>query len=84
MLGLGGDAQTPQLVIHLAHIIHDALLDVAVIVVVQLLALGRLGTEQSPAAQGQVQALGQLLLVHKEVFLLGAGHGQHPSGIRVP
>ena len=84
VLGLGGDAQTPQLVIHLAHIIHDALLDVAVIVVVQLLALGRLGTEQGPAAQGQVQALGQLLLVHKEVFLLGAGHCQHPSGIRVP
>ena len=72
VLRLGGDAHLPQLLIQLMHELRHPGLDGPVIVVVQLLALGGLGAEQSTAAQHQILPAAVHLLIDEEVFLLGA------------
>ena len=72
MLRLGGDTHLPQLLIQLMHELRHPGLDGPVIVVVQLLALGGLGAEQSTAAQHQILPAAVHLLIDEEVFLLGA------------
>ena len=57
VLGLGEHAELPQLFVKLLHESADAGTERAEIMVVQLLALRRLGAEQRAAAQTQVHAL---------------------------
>ena len=72
VLGFGVDAQLPELLVELLHIRRDARADGAEVVVVQLLALGRLCTEERAAAHAKILALQIQRLVDQEVFLLGA------------
>ena len=74
---LGEDAQLPQLGVQLLHKGGDAGLDGAEVVVVQLLPLGGLGTEQRPAGVDQIPALLVQRLVDQEVFLLRADRRRH-------
>ena len=57
VLGLGEHAELPQLFVKLLHESADAGTERAEIMVVQLLALRRLGAEQRAAAQAQIHAL---------------------------
>ena len=79
VLGLGQDAQPPQLVVQLLHERLHPGLDDAVVVVLQLLALGRLRAQQRAAGQQQVLAGVHHALIHQEVLLLGA-HRDHRRG----
>ncbi len=75
--GLGGDAQAPELLLHIGHEGQDAIGNAAEVVVFQLLVLGgRCTVEGAPGLQ-QVGALQVELLVHQEVFLLGAQSDRH-------
>ena len=49
--------------------------------VVELVALGRLGAEQRASGRQQVGALEVVLLVDQEVLLLGAHGGEHPPRV---
>ena len=75
MLGLCQHTQIPKLVVQILHELGDLGLYHAEIVVVQLLALGGHGPVQSAASENEILALLKHGLVHKEVFLLGAGGG---------
>ncbi len=70
-------AQLRQLQLGLQHAREDALGDRAEVVVVELVALGRLGAEQRTPGGQQVGALEVVLLVDQEVLLLGADRGEH-------
>lgn len=72
VLRLGQHAQLPELLVQLAHERGNAGLDRTVVVVVQLLALGRLCAEQRPAAQLQIGAAVVHGGVDEEIFLLRA------------
>ena len=76
VLGLGGNAQLPQLLVQFLHKAGDDGADRAEVVLLQLLALGRGRAEQRAAAQHQVQALLVVLLLNQEVLLLGADGGR--------
>ena len=71
--GLDRDAELVQLDLGLEHAGQDALGDGAEVVVLHLLALGRLGAEEGPAGVDQVGPGEVEVLVDQEVFLLGAG-----------
>ena len=75
VLGLGVDAQLPQLFVEILHKGGDPGLDGAEVVVIQLLPLGGLGTEEGAAAELQVFALVVERFIHQEVLLLGADAG---------
>ncbi len=83
VLGLGGNAQGPKGLVQVLHVGGHPGLDGAEVVIVQLLAPGRLGPEERPARHAQVLALVIERLVHQEVLLLGAHLGHHLSGFRV-
>ncbi len=83
MLGFGGDADLPELDVEFAHEIGDRLLDGAEIVVLHLLALGRIGAEKGPSGQLEVDPLVEEFLVDQEVLLLGSHGGDDALGIRV-
>ena len=83
VLRLGQYTQLPQLLIQLPHERGHAGLDGAVIVVVQLLTLGRLGAEQRPTAQLQVLAALVGALVDEKILLLGAHLGRDMLDLRV-
>ncbi len=72
VLSLGRDTHLPQLFIDLAHVCGNSLADGAEIMVVQLLALGRHGSEEGAAGVDQVLALEVFLPVYDEIFLLRA------------
>ena len=72
MLGFCKHAQLPQFPVQLRHERLHAGIERAVIMVVQLLALGALRAEKRPAAEHKVPALCPKRLIHKEVFLLRA------------
>ena len=55
-----------------------ALGDRAEVVVVELVALRRLGAEQRAAGVDEVRALVEVLLVDQEVLLLGPDRREHP------
>ena len=84
VLGLGQDPQLPQLPVQVLHVGGHPGPDGAEVVVLQLLALGGGGAEQSAAAQAQVHALGEVLLVNEEILLLGAHLGGDPLGLGIP
>ena len=79
VLGLGQDAQLPQLLVQIVHELGHARLQRAEVVILQLLALGRARAEQRPAGEDQVGPLVKVGLVHQEVLLLRA----HGGGDRV-
>ena len=83
VLRFGEDTQLPQLHVQFVHERGDSGLNGTVIVVVQLLTLGRLCTEQRPAAQPQIFPAAIVLLVDQEVFLLRAYLGDHALGFRI-
>ena len=83
VLGLGIDAELPELLVQLFHEGLDAGLDRAEIMVVQLLALGRGSTEERAAGINQVPALQIHVAVNEEILLLGSGVRHHPLDIRV-
>ena len=57
VLGLSGNAKLPELLVDCLHVSTDALTDGAEVVVVQLLALRRHGTEQGAAGVDQIFSL---------------------------
>ena len=70
VLRLGQHAHLPQLLIQLMHEGRHTGLDGTVVVVVQLLPLGRLGTEQRAAAEHQILPAAIHGLVDEEILLL--------------
>ena len=81
--GLDRHAELGQLVLGLEHAGEHALGDRAEVVVVELLALRRLGAEQRAAGDDEVGALEVVLLVDQEVLLLGADRREDVLGGRV-
>jgi hypothetical protein len=71
--GLDRHAQLEQLALRVQHAGEHALGNRAEVLVLELLALGRLGAEQRAAAEGQVGAGEEEVAVDQEVLLLGAG-----------
>ena len=70
--GLDRDAELGKLLLAVEHEGEDPLRDRPEVVIVELVALGRLGAEQRAAGRDQVRALEVVLLVDQEVLLLGA------------
>ena len=80
--GLDRHAELAQLGLGLQHAGEDPLRDRAEVVVVELVALRRLGAEQRPPGGHQVGALEEVLLVDQEVLLLGADGREDALGLR--
>ena len=72
VLGFRGDAELPQLLVHVAHERDDAAADHAEVVVVQLLALRRLCAEQGAVCVDQVRPALVHRAVDEEILLLRA------------
>ena len=83
VLGFGEYTQLPQFQVQIMHELRYPGPDGAVVVVVQLLSLGRPGTEQRSAAQLQILPLLIDLLINKEILLLRSHLGDHMLGLRV-
>ena len=83
VLGLGQDSQLPQLGVQILHESLNARLDDAKVVVLQLLALGRLGAKEGAARHYQIGALAVDLLIHQEILLLRAHRGEHAHSLRI-
>ena len=79
--GLDRHAELDQLALGLEHAGEHALRDRAEVVVVELVALRRLGAEQRAAGRDQVGALEVVLLVDQEVLLLGADRREDALGV---
>ena len=79
MLGLGQNAQAPQLLIQVLHEGGYAGTDGAEVVVIQFLTLGRLRAEERTAGQPQVFTLGIKILGQQEVFLFCADGRYDPN-----
>ena len=75
--GLGRDAELEQLALGVHHEAEHPLGDGAEVVVVELLALRRLGAEQRAAGVEQVGPGQEEVPVDQEVLLLGAAEGHH-------
>ena len=80
--GLDRHAELGSSLLALHHEGQDPLGDRAEVVVVELVALGRLGAEQRAAGRDEVGALEEVLLVDQEVLLLGADRGEDALGGR--
>ena len=81
--GLDRHAELGELLLGLEHAREHALGDRAEVVVVELVALGRLGAEQRAARVDEVGALEVVLLVDQEVLLLRPDGGEHAVRVRV-
>ena len=77
VLRLGGNAELPKLFIHLAHIALDALFDIAVVMVVHLLALGRLRAKKRAPAEAQILPAVEKCAVDEKILLLRADIGDN-------
>ena len=80
--GLDRHAQLVKLGLGLEHAGQDALRDGAEVMVLHLLALGRLGAEERPAGVDQVGPGEVEVLVDQEVLLLGPGRAVDARGVR--
>ena len=76
VLGLGGNAERPQLVVQVLHIGRDGGTDCAKVVFLELLALAGSGAKERAAGDDQVLALAVGVLLDQEVLLLVA-HGRN-------
>ena len=83
VLGLGADAQLPELLVQVPHVICNAGPDGTVVVVLHLLALGGSGSEKRPAAVDQILSLLEIGPVDQKVLLLGAYRGDDACHILV-
>ena len=83
VLGLGEDAQLPELIVQILHKGGNSGADRAKIVILKFLSSGRLGAKERSACHDQVFALLVQLLVKQKVFLLGAHLGDDPGGSRI-
>ena len=72
VLGLGGNTELPQLLVKLTHERRNAGLYRTKVVVAQLLCFGWLCAKKRTAGVHEIFTLFVDILVHKEVFLLGA------------
>ena len=81
VLGLGGDAKLPEFLIELCHKSKYALFDGAKIVIIQLLALGRLCPKQSTAGKNQVFSFIIGLTINQEILLLRPDTGNDLCGL---
>ena len=79
--GLDRHAELGQLALGVEHEREHALGDRAEVVVVELVALGRLGAEERAARRDEVGALEVVLLVDQEVLLLGADRREDRRGL---
>ena len=84
VLGLGIDAELPELLVQLLHEGLDPGLDRAEVVVLQLLALGRLRAEEGPPGVDQVTALEVHLPVYQKILLLRADVCHHALDLTIP
>ena len=76
-------AELGELVLGLEHAREHPLGDRAEVVVVELVALGRLGAEERAPGREQVGPLEVVLLVDQEVLLLGPDRREHALGLLV-
>ena len=70
--GLGGDAEPPELFVHLLHELQDSRAYRAVVVVLELLMFRRGGSEHGAPRLQQVRTLHVVRMVDEEVFLLSS------------
>ncbi len=82
--GLGGDAELEELTLGVHHEAQHALGDRAEVVVVELLALGRLRAEQRAAGVDEIGTGQEEVPVDEEVLLLGAAERDHLVEVLVP
>ena len=75
VLGLGGHAQLPQLLVQFLHERRNLGTDDAEVVLLQLLTLGRGSAEQGAAGEDQILTSLVVLFLDQEVLLLGANGG---------
>ena len=80
---LGRDAELEQLALAIHHVGQDTLGDGPEVVVVELLPLGGLGSEQRAAGVEQVGPVQEEAAVDQEVLLLGPGERDHGIGVLV-
>ena len=83
VLGLAEDTQPPELFIQVLHERRNTGTNGSKIMVIQLLTLGGLCTEESPARQPQVLPLRVEILGQQEILLLRANTGDDPLGFGV-
>ena len=81
--GLGRDPEFEQFTFGVHHESEDPLGDGTEVVVVELLALGRLGAEQCAAGVDQVGTRQKEVSIHQEVLLLGPAEGHDVARVRV-
>jgi hypothetical protein len=77
------DAELPELLVEVGHILGHARMERAEVVVVELLSLGRPGSEERAARVAQVLALFVELAVDQEILLLRAHSRVNALGARV-
>ena len=80
VLGLGVDAQLPELLVQLAHEGGNLGLDGAKVVILHLLPLGSGRTEQSAAAVDEILSLLKILPVDQEILLFSSHRGGDTGG----
>ena len=80
---LGGDSELPQLLVQVSHEFGDPGLDGAVVMVRELLSLGRPCAEKRASGEHQVLSSLVMFLVYQEVLLLGANGGDHALDVLV-
>lgn len=76
VLGLGGNAERPQLIVQVLHVGRDGGADSAKVVLLELLTLAWSSTKEGAAGNDQVLALAVGVLLDQEVLLLVA-HGRN-------
>ena len=81
VLGLGRDAQAPQLVVQILHVGGDCGADGAEVMLLELLALAGRGAEQRAAGDHQITAAVVRLLLDEEILLLVAHVGNDLLGM---
>ena len=77
VLCLGEDTELPQLFVEVLHVLRDSWLDCSEVVIIKLLTLWRLGSEESSSGKDEVFSLLIKLLGNEEVFLLGSHGSSH-------
>ena len=83
VLGLGVDAELPELLIEILHKRRDTRLDAAEVVVIELLSLRRLCTEERAAGIDQILAAVIDIFVHEEILLLRADRRAHGGNVGI-
>ena len=78
VLGLGEDAEFPQLVVQVLHKCGNSGADRAKIVILQLLSSGRFSAKERSSRHDQIFALLVEILIEQEIFLFRADLGDDP------